>query len=124
MEKMVTEKDYRQFDLGAILNITTNRIFTNMNDVCEVLNYLTGDDIFIHQLPRVMQVAQPYVLSIYPELTGVGGDIAINSFEDAKTFVDAQKKIYGNQLPLTPMSKTNGYFYIDPLEEADRIKGR
>ena len=48
----------KMFDLGAILNITTGRLFTNMDDVYEVLNYLTGDDICTHQIPRVMKAAK------------------------------------------------------------------
>ena len=95
-----------------------------MDDVYEILNYLTGDSIFTHQIPRVMNAVKPYVLSLHPELKGVGVDVVINSFEDAKTFVDEQKKIYGDILSLTPMSKTDGYSYVDPIEEAIEIKSR
>lgn len=122
MENTEIEKNSKQFDLGAILNITTGILFTSMDDVYEVLNYLTGDSIFIHQIPRVMDAAKPYVLSLHPELEGVGVGVAINSFEDAKAFVDEQKKIYGNKLSLTPMSKTDGYSNVDPIEEAIEIK--
>lgn len=122
MENTEIEKNSKQFDLGAILNITTGILFTSMDDVYEVLNYLTGDSIFTHQIPRVMDVAKPYVLSLHPELEGVGVDVAINSFEDAKAFVDEQKKIYGNKLSLTSMSKTDGYSHADPIEEAIEIK--
>ncbi len=122
MENTEIEKNSKQFDLGAILNITTGILFTSMDDVYEVLNYLTGDSIFIHQIPRVMDAAKPYVLSLHPELEGVGVGVAINSFEDAKAFVDEQKKIYGNKLSLTPMSKTDGYSHVDPIEEAIEIK--
>lgn len=122
MENTEMEKNSKQFDLGAILNITTGILFTSMDDVYEVLNYLTGDSIFIHQIPRVMDAAKPYVLSLHPELEGVGVGVAINSFEDAKAFVDEQKKIYGNKLSLTPMSKTDGYSHVDPIEEAIEIK--
>lgn len=122
MENTEMGKNSKQFDLGAILNITTGILFTSMDDVYEVLNYLTGDSIFIHQIPRVMDAAKPYVLSLHPELEGVGVGVAINSFEDAKAFVDEQKKIYGNKLSLTPMSKTDGYSHVDPIEEAIEIK--
>lgn len=122
MENTEIEKNSKQFDLGAILNITTGILFTSMDDVYEVLNYLTGDSIFIHQIPRVMDAAKPYVLSLHPELEGVGVGVTINSFEDAKAFVDEQKIIYGNKLSLTPMSKTDGYSHVDPIEEAIEIK--
>ena len=118
MENKEINKIQKEFDLGAILNITTKRLFTSMEDVYEVLNYLTGDSIYTHQLPRVMPLAKAYVLSLYPELTGVGDTVEINSFDDAKAFIKEQKKVFGNKLPLSPMEKNDGYSYVDPIEEA------
>lgn len=122
MENTEIEKESKQFDLGAILNITTGRLFTNMDDVYDVLNYLIGNSFFIHQMPRIMDAAKPYILSLHPELEGVGVDVVINSLEDAKVFVDEQKKIYGDKLPLKPMSKTDGYSCVEPMEETFEIK--
>lgn len=125
MEKKEINKIQKEFDLGSILNITTKRLFTSMEDVYEVLNYLTGDSIYTHQLPRVMPIAKTYVLSLYPELTGVGDTVEINSFDDAKAFINEQKKVFGNKLPLSPMGKTDEYSYVDPIEEAiDMTSGK
>jgi hypothetical protein len=112
------------FDLGAILNITTCRLLTNMDDIYEVLNYLTGDSIYTHQIPRVIKVARSYVLSLYPELNGIDNDVVINSFEDAKIFIDEQKQVFGEKLPLMPMSKADGYSYVDPIIEAFEMTSR
>ena len=117
MENKEINKIQKEFDLGAILNITTKRLFTSMEDVYEVLNYLTGDSIYTHQIPRVMPIAKAYVLSLHPELTGVGDTVEINSFDAAKSFINEQKKVFGNKLPLSPMGKTDGYSYVDPIEE-------
>src|SRR5574344_113500 len=107
----------RFFDLGAILNITTARLYTNMNDIYDVLNYLTGDNLFTHQIPRVMEYAQDYVLALYPELKGVGVDTPITNIDEATSFVDMQKKKFGDKLPLTPMTKESGYYSVDPFTE-------
>ena len=85
-------KKYEKFDLGAILNITTGRLLTSMKDVYRVLNYLTGDKIFTHQIPSVIGDAGRYILSFYPMLEGVGRDTIINSEEDAKNFINEQKQ--------------------------------
>lgn len=118
MKNKEINKIPKEFNLGAILNITTNRLFTNLEDVYEVLNYLTGDSVYTHQIPRVMPIAKAYILSLYPELTGVGDTVEINSFDDAKAFISEQKKVFGNKLPLSPMGKTDGYSHVDPIEEA------
>ena len=117
MESKEIKKFQKEFDLGTILTITTNRLFTNMEDVYEILNYLTGDTIYTHQIPRVIPIAKTYVLSLYPELTGVGDTVEINSFDDVKAFINEQKKVFGDELPLSPMGKTDGYSYVDPIEE-------
>lgn len=124
MENKKINKIQKEFDLGVILNITTMRLFTNMEDVYEILNYLTGDNIYTHQIPRVMSIAKTYILSLYPELTGVGNTVEINSFDDAKVFINEQKKVFGNKLSLSPMEKTDGYSYVDPIKEAIDMTSR
>lgn len=95
----------REFDLGAVLNITTGRLFTNMGDVEEVCTFLArkAKDNMSSLLDQ--GVMRDYILSVYPELTGVGTDVVIKDFDDAKAYVDSQKKAFGERLPLTPMSK-------------------
>ena len=104
MKNTKIEKDYKQFDLGAILNITTGKLLTSMDDVYEILNYLTENNVFTHEIPKVMDRAKLYILSKYPELKDVDMNISINNLEETQKFVYAQKKVYGEKLLLTPMS--------------------
>ena len=63
--------------------------------------------------------------SIYPELKGVGEDVEINSFDEAKAFIDEQKKLFGEKLALRPMTKEDGYSHIDPeIEAIEMMKGK
>ncbi len=114
----------RNFDLGTVLTITSGRLFTNMDNVYDILNYLSNDEIYTHQIPRVMKVAQVHVLGRYPQLDGVGKDVIINSEQDVKAFIDEQKGIYGDSFGLSPMTEEM-YQHIDPIEEAiDMRSGR
>ena len=112
----MTKKNNNQqeFDLGTILTVTTAkcRLFTKIENLYKILNYLTGEDIFTHQIPRAHEIARPYVLSLYPNLKGVGEDVVIESYEDVVTFLNEQKKIYGDKFILSPIQK--GYSYIEP----------
>jgi len=99
----------RYFNLGAILNITTGRLFTSIDDIYNVLNYLTGEDLTPQQVPTVMEEARDYILSIYPELEGVGETVRINSSLEGIRFLKKQKNIYGKKLSLKPMNKEKGY---------------
>ncbi len=56
----------KNFDLGTVLTITSGRLLTDMDNVYKILNYLSNDTIYSHQIPRVMRIAQSYVLGRYP----------------------------------------------------------
>ena len=107
-------------DIAYVISYLTTETDVAMKYIEDgkVLNYLTGDSVYTHQIPRVMPIAKSYILSLYPELTGVGDTVEINSFDDAKAFISEQKKVFGNKLPLSPMGKTDGYSHVDPIEEA------
>ena len=115
------ENNERTFDLGSVLTVTTGRLFTEMDNVYDILNYLSNDNIFTHQIPRVMKAAQPYVLARYPQLEGVGQDVVINGWEDVKTFLDSQKAVLGDSFALSPMPREMCE-HIDPIEEAIEIR--
>lgn len=105
----IDESLHKEFDLGAILNITSGRLFTNMDDIHEVLEYLTGNDMYKHMIPESAALAKAYCLLLHPELQGVGKDVKIKNQKDADKFVAEQKKIFGETLPLTPIGKTNEF---------------
>lgn len=67
----------RAFHLGDILSITSGYLLSprHMDGVYDILNFLTGDELLIHQLPRAAEAAGPFLLGRYPlplvELTGL-----------------------------------------------------
>ena len=44
----------RDFHIGDILSVTTGRLVSprRMDGVYDILNFMTGDNLFTHQLPR------------------------------------------------------------------------
>ncbi len=41
----MSENNERNFDLGTVLTITSGRLFTNLDNVYDILNYLSNDKI-------------------------------------------------------------------------------
>jgi len=58
----------KSFPLGTVLSVTTGRLCCNIGEVYEILNHLTGDNLFTHVLPRAGRFAGPLILEQYPEL--------------------------------------------------------
>ena len=110
----------RKFDLGTVLSITSERLFTDMGNIYEILNYLTDDELWTHQLSRAEDSAKPYLLSLFPELKNVGANVIINSKEDVDNFLAEQAKIYGNSFEFEPMP-LGMYNHMSPFEELEII---
>lgn len=69
----------KSYHLTAILNITTGRLLSSMYDIYDVLNHITGDNLFTHQLPRACRFAAPILLAKYPELSVYSSQPAMDS---------------------------------------------
>ena len=104
--------DVRDFDLGIVLSITSERLLTDFNNIFDILNYLTVDDVYLHRVPVAIDVTKEYILLQYPELEGIGCDEVLLSEEDAKEFVKKQKEIFGNSIPLSPITDYKKKKYI------------
>ncbi len=97
----------KEFDLGKILNITSGKLFTNMTDVREVIGYLTGEEFLTDSgVSMYSKNAKFHILSLYPQLEGVGENVVFSNDDEIDAFVEQQKGIYGNSLSLVPMAKT------------------
>lgn len=60
----------KEFSLGDVLSITTGRLLSErrIDGVYDILNWMTGDDLFTHQLPRAGKACQPWLVEQYPQL--------------------------------------------------------
>lgn len=105
----------KEFHLGDILSIITDKLVSpgGMEGIYDILNYMTGDDIFTHQIPRAMRECKPYLLNQYPQLRDV--NIQDNK-ENWKEWLDKQIELYGEMLPVKPIPK-DAHQAIDPIAE-------
>lgn len=114
----------RLFDLGDVLTITTGRLVStrHMEGVYDILNFMTGDDLMTHQLPRTSRECEGPLLAQHPQLSGV----VVPEFDDndtneerraaVETWLAEQVEIFGARLPVTPLA-TAEHTRIDPIAE-------
>jgi hypothetical protein len=110
----------RVFDLGTVLSITTSRLLTEIGNVYEILDYMTGESLMTHQLPRVTRECAPIILKQHPQLAEV--DASKVDTNNWREFLDAQIIKYGVSLPITPVGLFE-HKYIDPIQEAIDMVG-
>jgi hypothetical protein len=101
----------REFPLGDILSITTGRLVAErrIEAVYDILNFMTRDNLFTHQLPRASRECTPELLHQHPEL----GDVDTSILDDlvrtdgpekgCAQWVALYANKYGEYLPVRQM---------------------
>jgi hypothetical protein len=58
------------FHISDVLSVTTGRLVStrHIEGVYEILNFLTGDNLFTHQLPRANRECEPWLRTQFPQL--------------------------------------------------------
>ncbi len=117
----------RKFDLGDILSITTGRLVStrHMDGVYDILNYMTGDSLFTHQLPRAIRAARPVILQQHPQLAEIEEpEFSTVTHHQLRmvihTWLSRMKSQYGDSLPLVPMADWESR---NPLQELAEMVG-
>ena len=99
----MNNNDERIFSLGQVLNITTGKLFTNMEDIYDTMSYIVGDNLSTIGLLENRELVSNYILSKYPNLKGVGVGVTFNGAEEVTEYLERQEEIFGNDYPLSPM---------------------
>lgn len=113
----------REFPLDEILTVSTGRLVAmrHMDAVYDVLNFLTSDNLFTHQLPRAMDSCKPSVLAQHPDLAEIDvPDFGEHVLTELPRWLEAMKAKYGVTRVLVPVAE---WEHRDPVEEACDLVG-
>jgi hypothetical protein len=60
----------KTFHISDVLSITTGRLVSSrhIDGIYDILNFLTGDNLYTHQLPRAMRECKPWLRSQFPSI--------------------------------------------------------
>lgn len=107
----------KMFHVGDVLTITTGKIVSpsGMDGIYGILNYMSGDNLYTHQLGRVMEECEPYLLRQFPMLAGVDAGV-VHDVPSRDAFLDTVSAIYGEMLEVEPMPMDD-HTFKDPLTE-------
>jgi hypothetical protein len=112
----------RTFHLGDILSITTGRLVSprHIDGVYDILNFMTGDNLFTHQLPRACDECSGPLLAQHPDLAAVEVPDELGDGDSAQKAVSlwlaAQVAVYGEAREVAPLGEGD-HTHIDPLDE-------
>jgi hypothetical protein len=117
-------KQARLFPLADILTMTTGRLLSrrHMDGVYDLANYMTGDSLFTHQLPRAADVCGPALLNQHPQLRGVEPPQNVDLPGLMEWLLEAERE-YGEELPVAPLP-AGSWGSRDPIDELCDMVGR
>lgn len=103
LQIMTPEQTRRDFHIGDILSVATGRLVSprHIEGVYDILNFMTGDELFTHALPRAAEQCKPHLLQQHPQLEEV--DASKVNERNWKRWLGRQAVKYGSELPVEPL---------------------
>lgn len=113
----------KTFHIGDILSVTAGALVSprHMDGVYDILNWMTGDELFTHQLPRALNECEPHLKAQHPDLAAIPvpdfSSVPRTDVEAAvKAWVNEQVARFGETREVAPMSASE-HTRINPLDE-------
>lgn len=113
----------RKFHISDVLSITDVHLVStrHMEGVYDILNFMTGQDLMTHQLPRAVGVCEPFLSEKFP-LLGPPTEELKGDQAAIDRYVAEQAKHYGEWLDVDDLPPGT-YDVRNPLEELLRMRG-
>lgn len=113
-----------KFHLGDIISISHECLVSpsGIDGVYKILNYMTRDNLFTHQLPRAIKVCGPILFNQLPFLKDIiiaKGEVTP---ENHVEWLANKVSIYGLHHEVKPLDQDK-YEHKDPIMEAWEMKG-
>ena len=115
-------EDEKQFHISDVLSITTSTLVSTrlMSGVYDILNFMTSDNLFTHQLPRAAEECRPYLLEQFQQLKDVDASDVTKDTVDA--WLQEQIDKFGEMLTVRRIPK-EAHLNLDPIDELVSMVG-
>ncbi len=112
----------RQFHISDILTITTGRLVSSrhVDGVYDILNWMTGDSLHTHQLPRGMDECAPSLREQFPDLAAIVPPGDLGGEEQVRAWVAGQVRAHGETREVAPLAP-GGHAHMDPVTELRKM---
>lgn len=106
----------KQFPTEDVLSTITGYLIGKIDGVYQVLNWMTGEAVFTHQLPRIGREACPLVVAMHPHLQSAIDEAPQITHENWQAFRNLWIDRYGPVIAV-PKFTSATHERIDPLSE-------
>jgi hypothetical protein len=112
----------RKFHIGDILSVTTSRLVSpsHIGGVYSILNWMTGDNLMTHQLPRASDECAPSLREQFPDLAAIKVPEDLSGEADVRKWLARQVKAHGVTREVAPLA-AGDHTHIDPITEIRQV---
>ncbi len=113
----------KAFPTGDVLSTATGYLVTpnGIGAVYEVLNWMTGESVYTHQIPRIGREAKAVLLAAHPELAEAYKEAKQITRENWQQWLATWEARYGETI-LVPKFTADEHERKDPISElAEKI---
>ena len=112
----------KAFPTLDVLGATSGFLLADMGGIYQVLNFMTGQDLFTHQLPRAMESAREAYIYFNPAMIPFFAEIKKMAPEQIVAARDFWLMKYGPTLDV-PLIAPDKYEAKDPISELIDMRG-
>jgi hypothetical protein len=113
----MNETKTKDFPTADVMSTVTGRLMGKIDGVYQVLNWMTGESVFTHQLPRISREAVPVMLARMPELQSAIDEAEEVTGDNYLGWLARWTERYGATIAVPKMNHTQ-HERIDPMSEA------
>lgn len=106
----------KTFKTADVLSTITGRLMGEIGGVYEVLNWMTGESVFTHQLPRIGREATPVVVAMHPQLQQAIDEAEQVTPTNFRQWRQTWEDRYGAEIAV-PKFSADTHERIDPMSE-------
>lgn len=85
----------KSFHLGDILTLSTGTLVSSMDGLYHILNHMTQDDLFTHQLLIASPIMRDELLRQLPFLTGIDKPVGLSTREGCDGWISSWASVHG-----------------------------
>lgn len=106
----------KEFATCDVLSTITGKLIGKIDGVYEVLNWMTGESVYTHQLPRISREAVPVIVAKHPALKQAVDEAERITRENWQQWRRTWEDRYGPTIAV-PKFTADTHERIDPMSE-------
>ena len=116
----------KEFPTGDVLSVVTDRLVPSdghkhpVDAIYSVLNWMTGESVYTHQIPRIGREAKKVILAMHPHLAEAVKEAEQVSGDNWREWRDRWINRYGPNIAAPKMTIAE-HERIDPLSELSEM---